>query len=467
VCVRRFIFVLFLLGHLPGCVRYRPAPLEPERTAAALAARRLDNPGLKAFVERNAGPPPGPSLPQTWNLETLTAAAIYFHPDLDVARAEWQTALAALRTAGERDNPDLALEGGRVTHSEDPSPWILGFDLDATIVTAGKRRHRIEAARARGEAQRLKIGETAWQVRRRVREALLDAWDASRRAAAARRKGEVQREIVAMLERRLEVGEASRPELTRERLSLARIAIAARDAERDAVHARAALAASLSVPAEAVAGTSLSFAVFETDPSVPTAADAREIALSARSDLRSLLADYAAAEADLRLEVARQYPDLRLGPGYTFEQGERHFLLGLSLPLPVLNRNRGKIGEAEARRQESAARFMARQAEALGEADGALAESSAAASGVEVARSALALQRQAVDQVVRSFRAGASDRLTLRTAELELAEAEEALARAEAERQRAVGRLESALRRPLTGRSLPSADVAPRTGESR
>jgi outer membrane protein TolC len=456
-----------MLGLAPGCVRYRPAPLEPERTAAALAARRLDSAELQSFVEEAAGLPRDAWPPPVWDLDTLTAAAVYFHPDLDLARAEWSTALAALRTAGERPNPDLTLQGGRVTHSDDPSPWVLSVDLDATIVTAGKRRHGIAAARAHGEAQRLKIVEAAWEVRLRVRQALLDAWDADRRVASAARKGEVQREIVAMLERRLEVGEASRPELTRERLSLARIALATRDAERDAVHARAALAASLSVPAEAVAGASLSCADFERDLDLPPDAEARELALTGRGDLRSLLADYAAAEAELRLEVARQYPDLRLGPGYAFEQGERHFLLGLALPLPVLNRNRGKIGEAEARRQEMAARFMSRQAQALGEADSALAESRAASAAVEAARAALAVQRQALDHVAASFRAGAADRLTLRTAELELAEAEEALTRAETEQQRAVGRLENAIRRPLTGRSLPSAEVSPRSGEGR
>lgn len=76
-----------------------------------------------------------------------------------------------------------------------------------------------------------------------------------------------------------------------------------------------------------------------------------------RLDLRRALADYAASEAALQLELAKQYPNVHLGPGYVFEEGDNKFQIGVSVALPVLNRNEGPIAEVRARREEAGAKF--------------------------------------------------------------------------------------------------------------
>src|SRR5262249_49546901 len=86
------------------------------------------------------------------------------------------------------------------------------------------------------------------------------------------------------------------------------------------------------------------------------------------------LADYGASQSALQLEIARQYPDVRIGPGYEYDQGlNKWSTIGVSLELPVLNRNAGPIGEADARRTEAAARFAELQATVIDEIDRALA----------------------------------------------------------------------------------------------
>jgi len=62
-------------------------------------------------------------------------------------------------------------------------------------------------------------------------------------------------------------------------------------------------------------------------------------------------AEYEAAEKSLELEVRKQYPDLHIGPGYGNEDGQNQVLLGLSVPIPILNANRQGIAEARARRE--------------------------------------------------------------------------------------------------------------------
>src|SRR6202790_2661995 len=92
-----------------------------------------------------------------------------------------------------------------------------------------------------------------------------------------------------------------------------------------------------------------------------------------RLDVRRSLAQYAAAEDDLQLEIAKQYPDVQIGPGYTYEEKNNFFTLGVSTTLPIFNRNQGPIAEAEARRKEAAASFLEKQAQVIAAVERALA----------------------------------------------------------------------------------------------
>lgn len=68
--------------------------------------------------------------------------------------------------------------------------------------------------------------------------------------------------------------------------------------------------------------------------------------------LRAAEADYAAAEAELARQVARpRSPALRFGPEYESDRGEQSLGLGLSLALPIFDRNRGPIAITEAERE--------------------------------------------------------------------------------------------------------------------
>ena len=52
-----------------------------------------------------------------------------------------------------------------------------------------------------------------------------------------------------------------------------------------------------------------------------------------RADVRGALAEYAASQSALQLEIANQYPDLHLGPGYgwnTGNAGDNKWSLGVS-----------------------------------------------------------------------------------------------------------------------------------------
>jgi CRISPR system Cascade subunit CasA len=58
-------------------------------------------------------------------------------------------------------------------------------------------------------------------------------------------------------------------------------------------------------------------------------------------------------EHALHAEIRRQYPDLKLGPAYVNEEGLDRFGLVAGISIPLWNRNRKGIAEAEAARDEA------------------------------------------------------------------------------------------------------------------
>ena len=231
-----------------------------------------------------------------------------------------------------------------------------------------------------------------------------------------------------------------------------------RDREAQAAQAHARLAAAVGVPEAGAREADLLFDLHQLVPRDLDITALRERALVARADMLVSLASYAAAESDLRLELARQYPDLHLSPGFGWDQGARRWDLGLSSGLPIFSRNRGAIGEAEARRAAGEARVIALQSRIIAATDEAAAQYQNALQKLNDATSALTMQRTQIQGARLSFNAGQTDRVALRTSELELASAELAEADALAQVQQALGALEDAIEQPLTA-SMPEVPI--------
>jgi outer membrane protein TolC len=167
----------------------------------------------------------------------------------------------------------------------------------------------------------------------------------------------------------------------------------------------------------------------------------------------------------LRLEIAKQYPDIRIGPNYQLDQTDSKWTIGLALDLPILSRNKGPIAEAEARRAESAARFLGLQSQVIGELDAAVAACRSALQKSKAADDLLADLAQQESTAGARYSAGEISRLELLGIQLELNSSAlaglEALVRA----QESVGRLENAMQSPLDVKdwiyATPRSDPGP------
>jgi cobalt-zinc-cadmium efflux system outer membrane protein len=449
---------LLFLTACPPVQRYRPAPLSPTAMASALAARSLADPGLKPFIEKNIGNQLEAWPPKTWDLQLLTLAAFYFNPTLQAARARLAEAEGAVVTAGARPNPTLTGAPGI------PSPYLLGLDLEFPIETAGKRRYRVEGAKSLNEASRYDLADIAWKVRSGVRTALVDYFAAVGNLNLINSQETLRLSQFDRLNQRLRAGEIARPELESAGIELLDTRVALRTAEGRLSETKTSLAASIGIPVSALDGIEFAWPSLAAPPSVESlspVAIQRDAVLN-RLDVRRALAEYAATEAALQLEIAKQHPDLQIGPGYQLEETHSFFTVGFLITLPVFNRNQGPIAEAQARRKEAGVHFLATQAQVIRESELALAHYRSAVAQLAEAQTSLAQLQKVVEPMARhTVAVGEADSLSLNGVLLQGSLAEGARLNALYQAQAALGRLEDAVERPLE-----PDDIAPLTPQS-
>lgn len=450
--MRRALLIVFVtLTGVAGCTTYHPQPITTDQLALQFEQRSLTNEKLRTYIASESGHDATSWPPSTWNRRLLTLAAFYYSPKLDLARAQWNTAKAGVDTAGTIPNPVLQLPFQRSTPNPGPgSPLTWGPSLDITIETANKRRYRTDQAAHLSEAARLSVITAAWTVSSQVRNAMLALYAARTRATLLSATAQAKRQIMAMSRHRLAVGQYSQPDVdaamladTQAQSDLA----AAQGAEDDA---RAQLAAAIGVPVAAIDGITLDLSEFGMAPPAPPERNARRAAIFHRADLRAALADYAAAESALQLQIAKQYPDIHIGPGYTYDTGTEKIAFGLAgITLPIFDRNQQNIKLAEARRKEAGVRAGALQDRIIGDLTHAMTRYQSSVKALQLADRHQASARRQLDSQATAFSRGNTDRLAFTQAKVDYQTSEITHLDALVAAQRAAGALEDAMRQPL------------------
>ena len=425
----RFIMLCSPLVGVTSCThfaKFNSQPLDVDSSAAKLTNRSLHG--------------------KTWTLVSLTQEAVKSHPTLAVAHAKYDTALAAVRSAGERPNPTLALAPQIVTPFKKWTEGTYGFDFDWTFETAGKRSKRVEIAESQVRSAAANVVDATWKVRSAVRKAFLEVYSAEQKTKLLNEAIAMQDELLKAYEERVKAGSESRSATTQARLLRAQMRLQAAESAKLASVARASLSEALGMSLQGLEGARFNFAAFDSTKDVRPS---RKQALTHRADVLAALADYAGTEGLLRLEIAKQYPDLHLNPGYSLDTNQNKWALGIGLTLPILNHNQGAIGEAEAKRKEAAASFDAVQAKVLAEYDRAAASVAASRTKLATTDALLEEQAQQIASEQRLMDAGSGDRAALLSAKVEKAATLAARVEALADIQSALGELETATQTPI------------------
>ena len=452
-----------LAALLSACVHYTPRPRSPERIAVGFTQRTLSDPQLRALLERQL---PARAWPRPqWDRADLLVAMLYFNDGLAAGRASARVATAGTRTAREHPNPTVTLMSEYANQHDGAPLWLWAVVTDWLLDAGARRGARIALADLAAQRAGYDLAELTWKQRSALRRAAADLLITEREIALRETVNTDRQAQLDMARRRLEAGAATRGDLDR----LVRDALQdeqqLHDARRRASLARSALAVAVGVPVKVLAGLKLGWEQLDDPPAVDALQleRARDEALLARADVHGAVVAYGTAEEALRLEVARQYPDVHLGPAYTWDHGIRRYQFNLGLTLPLLNRNAGAIGEAEARREEAGAHLEATVALAWQEIDEAIRQWQLAHARLTEVRGPVYDAAQRIyAQTARGFDAGANDRTELVAARVAHTLAELQVLDAVRTAQEALATLEDALRRPLEGPELTlTATLAP------
>jgi len=443
---------------LGGCAHqtYEPQPIDTAAGQLQWLATRTDDAALRDALAAQGVDVSVWPLPD-WTLPALTGLALQRSPSLAVARAELRNAEAAQALA--RQRAGLGIET-TVEHHSAPgyssSPWTVGIVLDSVLTGSARRAAQADEADAlQSEALEL-AAQAAWQIRQRVRGSYRELHAAIERREQANTALQTRQALRAAQQSRLERGATDAREALQARQAEAEAALQlaqARDAE---LRARIGLASAVSVPGDTLASLPMRFRDLDAEPGSLSGADLQRLALLNRLDLRAALARHAAADAALRVELARQWPEIVLKPGYSWDQGDNRWSLGVALNLPPGGDNRVPIDQARARRDMEAARVTELQQAALARLELARQGAQAALSQLEVAETALRDAQEQDARTQRRFDAGDADRVERLTARLLEQDAGRRLADARAARWTALGELEDALQSPLDAPAPPA-----------
>jgi CRISPR system Cascade subunit CasA len=430
---RHCLIALPLLFSVAGCVHYRPQPLAPASMA-------------EAIDRRNMPPMPGGIASEA----SLLAVALIHAPSLRDAAGAYRNAVAAARASRIRPLGTLTLSA-EYSHQDNPrKPWLGGAALDLPLDIGGRRSTRIDAADLAIVQARYDYAEALWQTRSAIHRALIEWRAADAEIALDEEAVAIRREREARLGRRVAAGED--PQLIALAARADRIASERRTADAQARHGQAiaSLAKAIGMPSAPVGTMTIAPEADLPPPAPAVIAEWRRDAAVARPDVLRAIVDYDLAEGAVKTEVARQYPEIHIGPGYIYERGLTKLPFNLGLLLPPSDFNRAAIREAEARRAAAGIRIEGIQAGILANVDGA---ATALAGAIDAARRAeqqdLPIAERSLDQAQRGLRAGETDRPDELAARGALVDTRIAIAGARRQARIARADLDDAARPPL------------------
>lgn len=407
---------------------------------------------LRAATSEAAAPAAQITLAQAIDL------ALRRNPELIASGYGISAAQARVLQAAVRPNPDLGLElenfaGSGSLRGTDALETTLS--LSQVVELGGKRQLRV--AVAEGDLDVVSIEQRARQldVLADVTRRFIDVVAAQERWRFAEQSSQLAQKTLEAIATRVDAARSPEAERSRARIAVTRSQLEQAQARSELQSARYTLAALWG----------------DAQPTF-SAAQANLFAFRALGNFESLLAqlernpdfvrfasEARLRDAELRLAQAQARPNVTFSLGVRrFEENDDAALVGgFSMALPVFDRNRGAIREAQVRRAQSEAERSAAFARTRAGLFGLYQEVSAARVRSDTLRSEAIPQAQtALEQTQYGYERGRFSFLELVTAQQELLGLQEAAIDAAADHHRLLAEIERLTSQPLTDAALES-----------
>lgn len=390
-----------------------------------------------------------PAAPLT--LKAALELALGANPDLSAAGRELDAVEATITQAQVRPNPELS------TLIEDTrkATRITTLQLNQSIELGGKRAARIDAAERGHDAASAELDAKRAEIRAVTVAAFFDVLVAQERLRLAQASVELAQRVTTAASRRVMAGKVSPVEETKARVAEAGVRIELTLAGSELATARKRLAGAWGNPAprfERAEGS------LEALPPLPVLADLNSRLATSPNLLRARI-EVDRRQALAEVERSRRIPDLTvsLGARRNEELGLNQAILGVSIPIPVFDRNQGKVLEALHRTGKARDELSAAEIRLSNELVQAYQLLNAARQEVEsLRRDILPDAQSAYDAATRGFELGKFSFLEVLDAQRTSFQAKSQYLRALAEAHRSAAEIERIL-----GEASPNLTLAP------
>jgi outer membrane protein TolC len=374
-----------------GCARYHAKPLDdqaierelagPDDNALHVAASELSHPALE---------PVSLDLARGLTPDEVAVVAVVTHPSLRAERDQRQIAAAQLLQAGLLPNPQLTA-GVELPYNADPPDDFTGYNvgLDWEVTSLITRDQKRRAASATVASVALDVAWKEWQVAQEARTAAYGVIALQEQLRATRDADEQLAQNLAVVRRAVDRHELTLLELAAAETSAQDAHAAVLSQEKDLAHQRIALTRAMGWPSE----REVLLRAGQPLPSSLTPLPAPELAAglqSRRLDLLALRRGYDSQNATLRAAVLAQFPRISFGGGTARDTSNIHTLtLGITVDVPLFDRNQAVIATENATRQKLYDEFVTRLFEARSDIATAISDINASNAQIAAAEAAI------------------------------------------------------------------------------
>lgn len=417
-----------------------------------------------------AGDLPGREAPPLQNpagtvtLRDAVTLALLQSPGLAAFAWETRAREARILQAGRPPNPVVSvlfedagarrLAGGGLDEPIQPQATI---QLSQLVELGGKRASRERLAALDRDLAAWDYEAARIDVLTEVTQAFTDLLAAQDAVAQIERTTRLVEEVQQSVGLRVAAGAVSPIEETRAGVAAASVRVELARARRalEAGRTRLALLWGASTPAfTAVEGT------LQRDPAPPPPFGVLAAGIEQNPELARWTAEVLQREAAVAVERSKAVPDVSVFAGYRrfTRVAAGAVVAGASIPLPLFDRNRGGIQEAQARAARAFEERRAAGSRVAAALAGAYAALASAYDEVTTLRSAvLPGSQQAFDAVSEGYRLGRFDYLDVLESQRTLIGAGTQYLRALADYHRAAASVERLIGAPLSGPSTPAS----------
>lgn len=287
--------------------------------------------------------------PAELSLRDALALTLQANPELAAFSQEVRTTEAALLQADVWPNPVLEIGADNLSNARkaDAGDRTHSIQIGQLIELGGKRAARIRLAETGRDLANWDYEAKRIAVLAQVAQRFVDVLASQRRETLTEEIFGLAKQVADTVAKRVQAGKVSPVEETKARLALASTEVELEQAKRELVSARKVLGALWGESDPRFRSAVGDLAQRVPLPSYEQLADR----VRNNPELARWSSEIARRQAGVEAERAKAVPDITLSAGVTrFSQfDDRAYMVGIAIPLPVFDRNRGGILEASRR----------------------------------------------------------------------------------------------------------------------